>query len=326
MLSLPLNEENHAKVEFIFSLDERIVDRFDELQIFLAILDAGSLSAAARKLRRSGPAVTRALAALEERVGVRLIERTTRRLGPTDAGIRLADMARRVLSDYDEAVREDENAPMRGRIRLTAPQVFGRRHVTPAILAFLAQHPALQVEMVFNDHNMDMIEHGLDIAVRIGNLPDTGMVARRVGMVGRLTVASLAYLERKGTPVHPLDLERHDLISSNTHSSGTEWGFKENGHELMVRVAPRLMVNEIDAILMAVLAGHGVGRALSYQVADQLAAGTLLRLLPEFEPDSLPVQVLVPSARHMAPRVRACVEFLVEALGALGLKHGAREK
>ena len=172
------------------------MDRFDELQIFLAILDAASLSGAARRLRRSAPAITRALAALEERVGARLIERTTRRLAPTEAGVRLAEMARRVLLDYADTVRQDSPGPLRGALRVTAPYVFGRRHVMPELLDFLSLHPALQVEMVCHDRNLDMIEHGLDLAVRIGALPDTALVARRVGEVGRVLVASPAYLAR----------------------------------------------------------------------------------------------------------------------------------
>ena len=292
------------------------MDRFDELDIFLAILDTGSLSAAARKLHRSGPAVTRALATLEERVGTRLIERTTRRLAPTEAGIRLAGQARRVLADYGDAVREDEQGPLRGRICLTAPHVFGRRHVTPAIIGFLDLHPEIEVEMIFNDRNMDLIEHGFDIAVRIGPLPDTNMVARRVGEVRRTLVASPAYLARSGAPAHPSELATREVISSNAHGPGKEWRFLDDGRELNVRLAPRLWVNEIDAILMAVLAGRGIGRPLSYQVADQLADGSLVRLLAAYEPAPLPVQVLVPSARHMAPRVRACVDHLVARLTA----------
>ncbi len=293
------------------------MDRFDELEVFIAILDAGSLSGAARRLRRSAPAVTRALAALEDRVGARLVERTTRRLAPTDAGLRLAETARRLLADYRDAVREDDGAELRGKLRITAPHVFGRRHVTPAIIEFLDLHPALQVEMVFHDRNLDLIEHGIDLAVRIGPLPDTGMVARKVGQVRRVLVASPAYLARRGAPATPLELEAHDVIYNAGHGNGTEWRFRDQERDLVVRLYPRLSVNEIDAILMAVLAGRGIGRPLSYQVADQLASGALQRILVAYEPEPLPVQLLVPSARHMPPRLRACFDFLVEKLSAL---------
>lgn len=295
------------------------MDRLDELQIFIAILDAGSLNGAARRLRRSAPAVTRALAALEDRVGLRLVERTTRKLAPTEAGLRLADMARRVVADYDDAVREDVGAPLRGKLRVTAPHVFGRRHVTPAIIAFLDQHPALQVDMVFNDRNLDLIEHGIDLAVRIGPLPDTGMVARKIGQVRRVLVASPAYLAAHGTPRTPAELDQHDVIFNAGHGTTTEWRFRDGAREQVIKLNPRLSVNEIDAILMAVLAGRGIGRPLSYQVAEQLETGTLVRLLREYELAPLPVQLLVPSARHMPPRLRACFDFLAAHLAALAV-------
>lgn len=323
MLALPTFDENHGNLQIIISITGRIVDRLDELAVFVAILDAGSLNGAARRLRRSPPAVTRALAALEDRVGVRLVERTTRRLAPTQAGERLAEMARRVLADYDAAVVEDAQAPLRGKLRVTAPHVFGRRHVTPAIIDFLDAHPELQVELVFNDRNIDLIEHGIDLAVRIGALADTGMVARQVGQVRRVLVASPAYLAARGAPATPAALEQHDVIFNAGHGNATEWRFGDGERDVLVRLTPRLSVNEIDAILMAVLAGRGIGRPLSYQVAGQLAAGTLVRLLPEWEPAPLPVSLLVTGARHMAPRVRACFDFLAARLGALEVLAGA---
>ncbi|WP_426207461.1 LysR family transcriptional regulator [Massilia sp. TWP1-3-3] len=289
------------------------MDRIDELEVFIAILEAGSLSGAARRLRRSPPSVTRSLAALEERVGARLVERTTRRLAATDAGLRLADSARRVLADYQDAVREEDSAELRGKLRITAPHVFGRRHVTPAIIAFLDLHPALQVEMVFHDRNLDFIEHGIDLAVRIGPLPDTGMVARKVGEVTRVLVASPDYLARRGAPATPQELEGHDVIYNSGLGNNTEWRFRDQ----VVRLTPRLSVNEIDAMLMAVLAGRGIGRPLSYQVADQLASGALQRLLVAYELAPVPVQLVLPSARHMPPRLRACFDFLLEKLSAL---------
>ncbi len=295
------------------------MDRFDELEVFIAILDAGSLNGAARRLRRSPAAVTRALAALEARVGVRLIERTTRKLAPTGAGAHLGESARRLLADYDNAVREDDQGPLRGKLRITAPHMFGRRHLTPAVIAFLDLHPALQIEMVFNDRNLDMIEHGLDLALRIGALPDTGMVARPLGQVRRVLVATPAYLARHGTPATPHELAGHQVIFFSGASAVAEWRFQHEGRELAVRLDPRLIVNEIDALLGAVLAGRGIGRALSYQVADQLADGSLVRLLPGAELAPLPVQLVMQSGRHLPPRLRACVDFLVRELSALAV-------
>ncbi|MFP5392713.1 MAG: LysR family transcriptional regulator [Gammaproteobacteria bacterium] len=293
------------------------MDRLDELDVLVAILDAGSLNGAARKLRRSASAVTRALGALEARVGARLVERTTRRLAPTDAGLRMGELARRMLADYDQALHADEQAPLRGKLRITAPYVFGRKHVTPAVIEFLDLHPGVQIELVLNDRNVDLIEQGLDLAVRIGPLPDTGMVARPVGTVRPVIVASPAYVARAGMPLTPHELVRHDVVFSSAASRAQEWRFRVEGQDLAVKLDARLSVNDVDAVLMAVLAGRGIGRALSYQVAEHLAEGRLLRLLQAYEPAPLPVQLLMQSARYRTPRLRACVDFLVQRLGAL---------
>ena len=295
------------------------MDRLDELEIFIAILDSGSLAGAGRKLRRSPPAVTRALTALESRLGTRLVERTTRQLAPTEAGRRLAEQARRLLMDYDAAVREDAAAPLRGLLRVTAPAVFGRRHVTPVVNSYLDRYPAMRVELVLNDRNLDLIEEGLDVAVRIGPLPDAGMVARRVGEVRRMLVASPDYLARRGNPKTLAELARHDVIFSSGASNAPEWRFRQGGRDRLVRLTPRLTVNEIEAVLLAVKAGRGLARVLSYQVAEDLASGTLLRLLPQTEPAPLPVHVVVSSTRHMAPKLRAFVDHAVAALGRLAV-------
>ncbi|HSY30039.1 MAG TPA: LysR family transcriptional regulator, partial [Burkholderiaceae bacterium] len=188
------------------------MDRLHEFEIFIAILDTGSLAGAGRKLRRSPPAITRALTDLEERLGTRLVERTTRQLAPTEAGKRLAEQARCVLADYDAAVREEATAPLRGLLRVTAPTAFGRRHVTPLVISYLDRYPEMQVELILNDRNLDLIEAGLDVAIRIGQLADTGMVARKVGEVRRILVASRDYLTRCGTPASLDDLAQHEII------------------------------------------------------------------------------------------------------------------
>lgn len=295
------------------------MDRLDELEIFIAILDSGSLAGAGRKLRRSPPAVTRALTALESRLGTRLVERTTRQLAPTEAGKRLAEQARRLLMDYDAAVREDAAAPLRGLLRVTAPAVFGRRHVTPVVNSYLDRYPAMRVELVLNDRNLDLIEEGLDVAVRIGPLPDAGMVARRVGEVRRMLVASPDYLARRGSPKTLAELARHDVIFSSGASNAPEWRFRQGGRDRLVRLTPRLTVNEIEAVLLAVKAGRGLARVLSYQVAEDLASGTLQRLLSQTEPAPLPVHVVLSSTRHMAPKLRAFVDQAVAALGRLAV-------
>lgn len=295
------------------------MDRLEELSALVAILETGSLAAAGRRLRRSPPAMTRLLAGLEERVGAQLVVRTTRRLAPTEAGRRLADASRALLAGYEGAVRVAA-APVSGLLRVTAPLVFGRRHVTPLVADFLAAHPAVQVELVLADRPLDLIEEGLDVAVRIGRLADSSLLARRVGEVRRVLVASPAYLARRGAPRSPADLARHDVIFGSSGPGPFEWRFGP-GRGTAVRLSPRLVVNENDAMLAAVRAGHGIGRPLSYQVADELASGALVRLLPELELPPLPVQLVTPPARRPPPRVRAFLDHAARALGALEVVH-----
>ncbi len=296
------------------------MDRLDELAIFIAILDEGSLAAAGRKLRRSPPAVTRALAVLEDRVGARLLERTTRKSRPTEAGKRLADHARQVLAGYGEAVREVAAASVRGVLRVTAPLVFGRRHVMPIVASFLDAHPGLRVELVLHDKNLNLIDEGLDVALRIGQLADSSLVVRRVGEVRRVLVASPSYLAGRAPLRTPRDLTRHDVIFTATRPGPLEWRFGASRRDHVVRLVPRLIVNEVEATLFAVRAGRGIGRALSYQVADDLASSALVRLLPELEPPPLPVQLVVPSARHLSPRARSFVDHAARALATLGIR------
>src|ERR1700722_5720867 len=182
------------------------MDRLDELGIFVAIVEAGSLVGASRRLRRSPPAITRALISLENRLGLRLVDWTTRRLAPTEAGNMFAERARALLAGYEGGLLGAPQAPIRGVLRITAPVQFGRRHVAPIVSAFLNEYPDVGVELTLNDHNLDLIEQGLDVAVRIGPLDDSSLVARQVGSVNRVVVASPEYLARRGTPRTPQDL------------------------------------------------------------------------------------------------------------------------
>lgn len=297
------------------------VDRLDELAVLAAVVDQGSLIGAARRLRRSPPAVTRALAALEHRVGARLIERTTRRLSATEAGRALAAQSRAVLRAYDEAVADISPAPVRGLLRVTAPVQFGKRHVAPLVSAFLGRFPESQVELVLHDRYLDLIEEDLDVAVRIGALSDSSLLVRRVGEVRRLVVASPGYLARRGTPAKPSELTAHDTIFGTSTWGGLEWRFGSRGRTTVVRLAPRLLVNDVDARLAAARAGQGIVRALSYQVAEDLAAGKLVRVLRAFEPVPLPVQLVTASRAHMPPKVRVFLDLAAEQLGALRVIH-----
>lgn len=288
------------------------MDRLDELQVFLAILDTGSMAAAAHKLRRSASSVTRTLATLEERVGARLFERSTRRLTATSEGLGLADGARRLLADYDAAIREHGSSTPRGLLRVTAPMVFGRRHVAPVVTRFLMRYPDIQVDLVLADRNVDLIDNGIDVALRIGVLDNSGLVARQLGTVQRVTLASPGYLERRGEPRTPEELAGHELILGTAVRGLAEWRYRVSDGEQVVRFTPRVQMNDVEGVLHAAREGFGIARALSYQAAPDLETGTLRRILGDYEPEQVPVQLVFPSARHMAPRVRAFVDFAVE--------------
>ena len=300
------------------------MDRLDELAVLAAILDAGSLAGAARRLRRSPPAVTRTLATLEERVGMRLVQRSTRQLTPTEAGRRLATHARQLLADYDQAVdrlKENRQAPIHGLLRVTAPSLFGRMHIAPLVFGFLDTHPGMRVDLVLTNRDLDLIEEGIDVAVRIGPLARTGLIARRVGHVRRVLSASPDYIARRGRPRTPRDLVKHDIVHNWTRPSPVEWRFRSSGRDMVVRPTPRFMTTEVDALMVAIRAGRGIGRTLSYQVADDHASGALVRLLREFEGPALPIHLVVSSARHMPRSVRAFLEHATPALDALRVIH-----
>jgi DNA-binding transcriptional LysR family regulator len=293
------------------------MDRLQELAVLVSIADHGSLAAAARRLRRSPPAVTRALAALEHRVGLRLIERSTRRLSVTEAGRALAERARALLNDYDHAVSGLSASPLRGRLRVTAPLQLGRRHVAPLVSGFLDAFREIQIELILNDRNLDLIDEAIDVAVRIGPLADSNLIARHVGEVRSVLVASPTYLAARGTPKKPADLAAHDIIVGLARSEPTEWRFGTPKRNTIVRLSPRLVANETEARLVAVKAGQGITRVLSYQVKEELGAGSLVRLLTAFEPPALPVHLVAPNGGHRTPKVRVFIDYAAKWLGKL---------
>lgn len=296
------------------------MDRLDEFAIFVRIVEEGSLVRAAQRLRRSAPAVTRALAALEDRIGVRLIDRTTRRLAPTEAGRALYERARAVFADYEAAAAGAREAPVRGLLRIAAPVQFGRRHVAPLATRFLDSHDGVEIELLLNDRNVDLIEEGIDVAVRIGALADSGLVARPVGHVRRQWVASPAYLTTHGTPKAPADLARHEALLG-TSRGAMEWTFGGRRRGAPTHLAGRLRVDDIETRLRLAREGRGIAQFLSYQVAEDLAAGRLVRLLRRFEAPRLPVQLLTKGRAHRAPKIDAFLDFAARKLSALPVLH-----
>ena len=288
------------------------MDRFEELQVFVAVIQQGSLAGAARLLQRSPPVITRTLNALESRLGTTLIERTTRQLAPTEAGWKLFEQAQQLLGDYQSAIDTVHHSGLHGLLRMTAPVQFGRRHIMPLVNTFLVQHPEMQIELILSDSYQDLIDNGIDIALRIGELQDSSMVARKVGNVAATLVASPLYLQLAGAPTHPAELGQHALISSLLHTR--EWRFSQ---DLRVRIAPRLRVNDVESQLDALRNAQGIGRLLSYQVIDDLRDGKLVRLLAEWEPAALPVQLVTQRVKNMTPKVRQFWDFALKQLPLL---------
>ncbi|MDJ0926618.1 MAG: LysR substrate-binding domain-containing protein [Gammaproteobacteria bacterium] len=294
------------------------MDRYRQMQVFVAVAEEEGFAAAARRLRSSPPAVTRAIAGLEDDLGVRLFDRSTRYVRPTDAGLRYLDDARRILDDI--AAAEDSvagiNAEPRGELAVTAPVLFGRLFVMPAIVDYLERFPQVQVSAVLLDRVVNLLEEGLDVGVRIGELPDSSMRALRVGAVRQVLVAAPDYLARHGRLAHPDDLENHTLIASSAGSMAPGWRFLDHGEQLITRPRPRLVVTTNDAAIEAARVGFGIAHLMSYQVAACVAAGELEILLPKFEPPPNPVHILHRESRHGSPKVRSFIDALAERLKA----------
>lgn len=290
------------------------MDRFDALTALIAVADMKGFAPAARRLGLSPSATTRLVASLEDRLKVRLLNRTTRSVSLTDAGVRFLERARRILADLEEAERmaESESGEPMGRIVVSAPQVFGRIHVAPLICAFMSRYPKVRGELLLSDRYANLVEDGIDVAIRIGHLGDSGDVARRVGTVRRCLVASPGYLKGCGHPARPADLAGHRLIAFSALTAPETWRFWADGLPQDIAASPTYVTNSADAAIWHASQGGGITMALSYQVADRLRAGTLRLILPEFEPPPYPVQFVFPSARLLSRKVRALLELLVE--------------
>jgi DNA-binding transcriptional LysR family regulator len=294
------------------------MDRIDEMRVFVAVADAGGFAAAARRLALSAPAVTRAVAALEARTGARLLQRTTRVVRLTDAGARFLADCRRILGEIEEAEASaaGAHAEPRGRVAATAPSMFGRLHVAPLVLEFLGRHPQVSARLMLLDRVVDLVEEGLDVAIRIAHLPDSTLTAIRVGALRRVVCASPGYLATHGAPESPADLARHPAIAFAQSEAPAGWSFPMGGRTLTVNPPTPLTVNSAEVAVAAAVAGQGLTRVLSYQAASEISSGRLRIVLAEFEPPPIPVQIVHAEGRRAAARVRAFVDFAVERLRA----------
>ncbi|MBT9099760.1 LysR family transcriptional regulator [Methylovulum psychrotolerans] len=289
------------------------MDRLHLMAVLVAVAEEESFAGGARRLAMSPPAVTRAVAMLEEHLGVKLLNRTTRYVRVTEAGQRYVEDARRIIAEADaadEAAMGINGTPC-GHLAITAPVLFGKLYVLPVIVEFLQSYPGICVSAVFLDRVVNLLEEGLDIGVRIGVLPDSSMKALRVGSVRRVVCASPAYLAHHGCPKTPLELPAHTLISVGT---AVEWKFGQDPEVLTVKTAPRLTVTTNDAAIAAAIQGFGITRLLSYQCAPYLAANELATLLNGYEPAAMPIHILHRESRHANAKVRAFIDLLAVRL------------
>jgi DNA-binding transcriptional LysR family regulator len=294
------------------------VDRLTEMQIYVAVAECEGFAAAARRLGISPPVVTRAVADLEARLGIRLLNRTTRYVRATDAGQRYLDDARRVIAAADEA---DEaaigvNSEPRGHLTVTAPVLFGRIYVMPAIVDYLQRYPAAEVSALFVDRVVNLLEEGVDVALRIGELGDSSFNALRVGRVRRVLCASPDYLARQGVPENPDALTGHSIIVATSLGANVEWRFMQDKTPWVVRIKPRLSVSSNDSAIEAAVRGLGIARLMSYQVAPEIDSGKLKILLSEYETAPVPIHIVHREGRYTSTKIRSFIDLMAEQLRA----------
>jgi DNA-binding transcriptional LysR family regulator len=310
------------------------MDKLRAMEIFVRIVEADSLTAAAGVLGTSLTSVGRSLAALEDALGTRLLNRTTRRIALTDEGREYFERCRRVLAEVEEAENalSARQAKPAGKLAITAPVMFGRLHVGPVLADFLAAYPAVHAELMLFDRIVDLLDEGMDVAIRIGHLRDSSLVAVPLGTTRRVVCASPEYLRREGTPGRPSDLARHRCLQFLGVASGSEWEFSDGGADgktTRVAIKSVLTSNQIDVALDACVKGLGCGVFLDYQVRESLLAGSLQRVLPAFEPVPIPVQIVYPHSRLLSSRVRSFVDWAAPRLrqrlapATAGAAHGA---
>jgi len=295
------------------------MDTLQAMTILLAAVDKGSLSAASRHLRIPLATVSRRVAELEEHLKARLLLRGSRKLALTDAGREYVQSCRRIVEDIAEAERAatGEYRKPQGELIISVPTTMGRTHALPVVVEFLRAHPDIRVRVQLNDRAVNLLEEHVDLALRIGELPDSSLIAARVGVIREVVCASPAYLKIRGTPKQPADLASHDCIAFEGHyTTHANWKFHTKGTAHTVRVPSRLIVNTAEAAVVAATGGAGIARVLSYQIIDLLKARELLKLFEAYEPPPTPVHLIYPSQRHTPLKVRAFLDFAVPRLRA----------
>ncbi len=295
------------------------MDRFQELRVFIAVADCGARAKAASAIHSSPPAVTRTLASLEERLGIRLFDRTTRSLRLTEPGMKFLDEARRILGDLETAEQEmaGQSNVVSGNLTLTTSLTFGRAMLQPIVSDFIDAHPHITVSLLLFDRVVDLIDEGFDLAVRIANLPDSSLVSRHVGDVRRMLVASPDYLSKHGSPKTPEDLKTHTVIGQTGLMPNRELRYFKAGKPARITLPIRFEINDALACISAAEQGKGITIALSYMVSDALRKGRLVPVLNKFRPPPVPVNLIYAQRRIVAPKLRAFIDFAAPRLSAV---------
>src|SRR5258705_2024033 len=290
------------------------MDRIDAMQAFVAVADLQGFAPAARKLGLSPSGVTRLIAALEERLGARLLQRTTRQVALTDVGARYLERVRRILADVEEAEgsAQAERTRPSGRLVVSAPIGFGRLHVSPVMSAYLTRYPEVSGELRLSDRMINLVEDGVDLAIRIGHLADSSLVARHVGEMRRIVVASSGYLKRRGEPRTPQAIASHQTIQFGATAAQPDWHFVEDGREIRVACTPRLTTNSADAAIQYAEQGGGLTRVLAYQAADAIRGGRVRILLQKIGQPPLPIHIVYPNSRLLSAKGRTFIDLVPE--------------
>lgn len=294
------------------------MDKLEAMRVFIEVAECQSFVAASRKLDLSAPAVTRSVAQLEKALGVRLFNRTTRHVRLTDSGARFFEDAKRILDDVEQAVATASGsyAEPKGVLSITAPVLFGQIHITPILTEYLQQNPAVTVRAVFYDRISNILDEGLDVAIRIGHLKDSNLYATPVGSVQRLVCASPSYLKKHGIPSHPSELKVHEIIQASTVEPSTTWQFESSRGKESVKVTPRLHCSQNGAAITAARQGFGITRLMSYQVGEELKNGSLTRILQNYESKPLPVSIVHLEGRQANAKIRAFIDLATARLRA----------
>jgi DNA-binding transcriptional LysR family regulator len=290
------------------------MDRIGAMQAFVAVADLRGFAPAARKLGLSPSGVTRLIAALEDRLGARLLQRTTRSVTLTDIGTRYLERARRIVADVEEAEGSvlDERSRPSGRLVVSAPVGFGRLHVSPVMSAYLKRYPEVSAELRLADRTVNLVEDGVDLAVRIGHLADSSLVARHVGEMRRIVVASNEYLKQRGEPNTPGAIASHETIQFGAMTTSPDWRFVEGGREMRVACTPRFATNSADAAIQYAEQGGGLTRVLAYQAAEAIKGGRLRVVLAKFEQPPLPIHIVYPTSRLLSAKVRTFIDLVTD--------------